>query len=114
MDKFTRIAKNMVARSQITKSCSINGGTCRLVIDESIYLQESMYCFENLCNDIRGFVYDTNRELACICNAKCSSNEVILTVDKANSLLNLGYECNIAGDDANKEAIMTNEWVVEE
>lgn len=110
--KEERIASSIVARSQIVKTCHMNGGACDFHIDESVFVQDGGYSYQNLEGDVAGFVDDVNRELSPF-GLQCDCSLVKFRVN--HDLLVFSYDQTATvADEAMKEKIRTNEWILEE
>lgn len=107
-----RIAKSIVARSQIVKKCFVNGKQCDFHVEESSYLRDGEYTCSELEKDIDGFIEDVNREVSMF-GLQCNRSNVKFSV--SNDLLVFVYDQKevVVGEDA-MERIRTSEWIMEE
>ena len=106
-----RIAKGIVARSQIVKKCFVNGKQCDFHVEESSYLRDGEYACSELEKDIDGFIEDVNREVSMF-GLQCNRSNVKFGV--SNDLLVFVYDQKaVVGEDA-MERIRTSEWIIEE
>ena len=108
-----KIAKKIVARSQILKKCFVNNGICDLHIEESAFVHDGEYSYTNLEADVNGFLFDVNRELSIFGITVPTCEGIKFRVD--NDLLVFLYDQkNVVADDAVIEKIRINEWIIEE
>lgn len=114
MGRVERIAKQVVARSQIFKKCVKSGGLCNMHIDESICLEEKTYDYPKLVADVDGFAFDVEREMNAVCGLHCDKGLIHFGIDHGNDLLLLSYDFMVPADDATVEKIRMNEWMLEE
>lgn len=115
MSIYDRIAKKIVGRSQIIKECVCYGDSmCNLHIEESVYSQETDYCVSDFENDIDGFAYDVNRELASLGLFECNRNNIRVHGYDNGGLIMLSYDCKVQVGDETMEKIRGSEWKVKE
>jgi hypothetical protein len=107
-----RIAKSIIARSQIVKKCFVNGKQCDFHVEESSFVQDGGYTCSELEKDIDGFIEDVNREVSMF-GLQCGRSNVRFGI--SNDLLVFAYDQKaVAVSEDAMERIRTSEWIIEE
>ena len=110
-----RVAKRIVGRSQMDKTCTVNGDSLVLRIEESIFIQFDAYRLDKLDADANGFQQDVDMEMVVIgCGARCEHDEINIRVDKESNLFVFSYEFTLPNDGVLLESVKTHEWLVKE
>ena len=107
-----RIARNIVARSQIVKKCFVNGNQCDFHVEESSYLMDGEYTCSELEKDIDGFIEDVNREVSMF-GLQCDRSNVRFGIFNGLLVFTYDQKAVVVGEDA-MEKIRTSEWIMEE
>jgi hypothetical protein len=118
-ERLTRIAKSIVGRSQMVKTCVVHDeGLCDLHIEESVFAQDE-YTYQNLMDDIEGFLYDVDRELGYVTAldkevVTCDKNKIHVCTGSDADLMCFSYDCSIYMSDEGMERIRDSEWRIKE
>ena len=107
-----RIAKSIIARSQIVKKCFVNGEQCDFHIEESSYLRDGEYTCSELEKDIDAFIEDVNREVSMF-GLQCDRSNVRFGISNGLLVFTYDQKAVVVSEDA-MERIRTSEWIIEE
>ena len=114
MRDLVKIAKKIISRSQIVKTCVIDqDNNCTCYLEEMIFLQPFTYNYAGLQMDIEQFAKDINNELDNIKFGKCNIDDIKLSIEE-NGLLKFSYKKGRLISDEEKEIIRSYEWRIQE
>lgn len=105
-----RIAKSIIARSQIVKKCFVNGEQCDFRVEESSFVQDGEYTCSELEKDIDGFIEDVNREVSMF-GLQCDRSNVRFGISNGLLVFTYDQKAVVVSEDA-MERIRTSEWIM--
>ena len=115
MNIIQKIAKKIVARSQMVKRCSIDSeNVLKATITEQIFLNPFTYNFKGFVADVNDFATDVNNELKNININPINVDQIKLDIsDHDDKLLVLSYQIEQTINEQQKQLIRQHEWIVD-
>lgn len=115
MNMIQKIARKIVARSQIVKRCSIDEqNVLKAIITEQIFLNPFTYNFKGLKADVNDFATDVNNQLENININPINADQIKLQIsDVDKKLIVLSYEIEQNINEQQKQLIRQHEWIVD-
>ena len=113
--KVNKIAKNIMARSQMQKKVFIREDNFAYIqIKESIFLNSFTYNYKGLLHDISDFVVQANKQLEDLKLSEITEEDISFEIQKQNGLFVFVYSNQTKITEQQKQLFRQFQWIITE